>query len=166
MTNEYNIIRAENMAVRSLEALFARAGWADGWELTDDEVRAAQNPLFYRNSTGAVAAEAKVKKDGQTHTLFCVYNISGTQLKYADNKPRSADVTIALTFYYDDAFLFYDGDGNGHSESVFLPYMESLLSELAEELWVIGGDGEIPVLPADDAQPYLNKKVLYIKNHF
>lgn len=156
-----NYLRAENAAVAEIERLLTEAGWSDGWGLDDDEVRNAPSPLFYRNATSAVAGEARVTEDGQTHLLYCIYNIIENHPHYAGNHPAAFDITIALTFYYDDPFLFYEAERNG-----FTKYLDALLDGLAESNWTLSGEGENPVPPTDDAQPYVQRKVLFVTNNF
>lgn len=154
-----NILRAENAAVKEIEEIFTEAGWSDGWGLTDDEVRKAPSPIFYRNETPTVASEARVEANGQKHLLYCIYNVIDTDPKYAGNHPSHFDVTLALTFYYDDPFLF-------HEDSGAKKFIDALLAALAERLWVISGEGETNVPPSDDRQPYINRKILFVTNNF
>lgn len=156
-----NLLRAENAAIKEIETALIESGWSDGWELTDEDVRAAANPLFYRNSTSTAASEARVKAKGQTHSLYCIYNVIETKSNYAGDKPVHFDVTIALTFYYDDPFLFQEDDKNE-----FIPYIEGLLDALADDLWTISGEGESSVPSTDDARVYSNRKVLFVTNNF
>jgi len=158
-----NMSAAESAAIHRIEELRAEAGWSDGWALTDEEVKETNEfPLFYRNSTPTVAPEAKVKKDGQTHSLYCIYNIIDTDPKYAGNKPLTHNVSIALTFYYDDPFLFYQ-DENTETENPFAPYIEALLENLADDLWAISSGGEGPVPSAESGSAYSNRKILFVQ---
>lgn len=156
-----NYLRAENAAINEIENLLKEAGWSDGWGLTDDEVRNAPSPVFYRNSAPVVASEARVKEDEQIHALYCIYNIIETHPNYTGNKPSNFDITIALTFYYDDPFLFTEATENG-----FTKFVDGLLDGLAENNWTLSGEGEHPVPSADDALPYVNRKVLFVTNNF
>ncbi len=157
-----NVIKAENAAVKAIETAFINAGWSDGWGLTDDEVRAAPSPLFYRNETPAVASEARATVDGQTHSVYCIYNIIETKPNHAGNRPSNFDVTVALTFYYDDPFLFFSDE----KESPFGKFAEVLMDELADGLWTISSEGESSVPATEDGQTYTNRKILFVKNNF
>lgn len=154
-----SILDAENTAVKQIEEIFVNAGWSDGWALRDEEVRSAQEPLFYRNSTPVVASESKVTKKGQTHSLYCIYNISESKIHYANDKPHHFTVTIALTFYYDDPFIFFDN--SPHKE-----YLDALLSELSEKLWIISADSEGGVPSLDNQESYANRKLIFATNTF
>lgn len=154
-----NIIHAENAAVAAIEKIFEQAGWSDGWGLTDDEVRNAPSPLFYRNATSQVAEEARPVMNGQAQSLYCIYNIAPTDPKYSGNRPYGFEVTICLTFYYSDPFLF-------HEESEANPFICSLMHELTEKLWIITGEGEQPVPPTENRQAYTNRKLIFVTNYF
>lgn len=152
-----NILQAENFTVSQLEEIFKEAGWSDGWQLTDEEVRNAPSPLFYRNSTPSVAAESKITLEGQTHSLYCIYNVSDPHSDYADNQPHHFAVTMALTFYFDDAFVF-------HENSPFNKFLSALLEELAKRLWVISSDGESKASSLSEEEAYANRKLLFATN--
>lgn len=156
------LLRAENRAIDELEHILLRAGWADGWELTDDEVRKAISPLFYRNQTSTVAEEARVTIDGQTHSLYVIYSMADTNPLYSGNKPYRTDVSIALTFYYDDPFLFYEG----HSSSPFAKFVDLLLAEFETNAWSVYGEGESQIPSGDDSKTYTNRKVLFVTKNF
>lgn len=159
-----NMTAAESAAIHRIEELLTEAGWSDGWALTDEEVKETNEfPLFYRNSTPTVAPEAKITKDGQTHSLYCIYNIVDTDPKYAGNKPLTHSVSIALTFYYDDPFLFYQDDTTAGAENPFAPYLEALLENLADDLWAISSGGEGPVPAAESGSAYSNRKILFVQ---
>lgn len=158
-----NAVQAETYAVQELERMLEASGWSDGWGMGDKEIAEAPNPLFYRNSTPAAAADAKVKAEGQTHSLYLVFNVVGTETKYADNIPSNFDVTLALTFYYDEPYLFHE---TAEAVSPFKGFIEGLLSELSEGLWTISSEGESVVAAAGDRGPYTNRKVLFVKNNF
>lgn len=160
-----NLQSAKNRAIARLEGIFERSGWSDGWALNDDEVREAPSPLFYRNSTPAVAEEARVTIDGQTHALYCVYNIAEVKSYYAGNRPSSFDITIALTFYFDEPFLFYEKEG-ATAENAFKVFTDALLDELADDLWAISSDGEGAVPSGEDGKPYTNREILFVQNNF
>ena len=93
-----NILKAEQTAIAQIEQAFANGGWSDGWGLSDDEVRNAPGPLFYRNATPTTATEARATIDGQTHCVYAIYNIIDNAPKYAENKPTTTDITVNLTF--------------------------------------------------------------------
>ena len=155
-----NVIAAENEAIEAIEEIFKRAGWSDGWGMNDVEVMRSQSPLFYRNATGAAAERAQcVASGGKAQTLYCIYNIATTESKYAENHPYGFDVTICLTFYYSDPFLFHEkSEGN--------PYIDRLMKELADALWVIASEGEQQIPPTEDRQAYLYRKMIFATNFF
>lgn len=154
-----SLIRAERIAVAEIEQAFIEAGWSDGYGMTDNEIRKAPSPLFYRNSTPVTAADAKVIKNGSGHNLYAVYNIIKPEVKYASNTVHHLEVTVAITFYYDDPYLFDE-------ESGYDVYLEELLSQLAHSLWVVSDDGDEPVTGTSDKAPYIHRKVLYATNTF
>lgn len=156
---------AKNRAIAQIEAIFEQSGWSDGWGLNDDEVRAAPSPLFYRNEAPVVAEESKVQIEGQSHRLYCIYNVSEVKPNYAGNRPSSYDITIALTFYFDDPFLFYE-TGNAQTQNPFKTFAEALLEELADDLWAISSDGEGSVPSGEDGKPYTNREILFVTNNF
>lgn len=159
-----NIQQAKNRAVELIEKALIEAGWSDGWALGDDEVRRAPSPLFYRNSTPAVAEEAKVSLDGQTHMLYCIYNIADDDPHYSGNRWSNGDITVALTFYYDDPFIFYEKEGE--SNNSFVKFMNALLEELARDLWAISGDVESSSPSGEDGKPYANRTTIFATNNF
>lgn len=154
-----NIVRAENAAVAEIERIFKAAGWSDGWGLTDDEVRRACSPLFYRNATSQVAEEARPLANGQAENLYCIYNLTPSDPKYSGNRPYGFDITVCLTFYYSDPFLF---DG----ESELSRFVTELMCKLAENLWIITGEGEQPVHTTENHHAYTNRKLIFATNYF
>ena len=153
-----NILKAEQTAIAQIEQAFANAGWSDGWGLSDDEVRNAPGPLFYRNATPTTATEARATVDGQTHCVYAIYNVIDNAPQYSENKPTTTDITVNLTFYYDDPSFFDRG--------AFVKYMEALLDELADGLWTLSGEGEGAVPATDDGGPYLHRKIIFATNNF
>jgi hypothetical protein len=153
-----NIHKAEQTAIAQIEQAFIDAGWSDGWGLTDEEVRSAPSPLFYRNATPTTATEARATIDGQTHCLYAIYNIIDNAPKYAENKPTTTDVTVNLTFYYDDPSLLDSG--------AFATFVEALIDELADGLWTLSGEGESAVAATDDGSPYMHRKIIFATNNF
>lgn len=154
-----NLVRAEQAAVAEIERVFAEAGWSDGWGLTDAEVRRAPSPLFYRAATPKAAADAKVVINGVGHSLYAVYNIIDPEAKYSGNQIDHFNITVAITLYYDDAYLFTQGSG-------FDTFLEELLSGFSAGLWAISGEGESAAVGASDKSPYVYRKVVYITNTF
>lgn len=155
-----NLLEAENLAVEDLEAILNANGWADGWRLTDSEVRASRKPLYYRNSAPVVAPENKIKKSGQTHNLYAIYSITQNEPVYGSNKAGFFTVRIAITFYYDDAFLFSRGT------NPFRSYISDVVDALADNLWVISSEGESPLTSPEDGNKYLNRKILFLDKTF
>lgn len=153
-----SILDAENRAVLELESSLKAAKWEDGWRLTDAEIASYIGPIYYRNSTPASAADAKVMAGDQEHSLYMVFSVTDTKTYYASNTPSFFDVTLALTFYYDEPYLFYDTG----QESIFKGFIDELLTKLAEGQWSITSEGESAVTAAGDRGPYTNRKVLFI----
>lgn len=156
MTNQ---VRAEQAAVAEIESVFSEAGWSDGWGLTDAEVRKAPSPLFYRGATPKAAADAKVIIDGVGHSIYAVYSIIKPEAKYSGNQIDHYNITVALTLYYDDAYLFAQGSG-------FDVFLEGLLNGFSERLWAVSGEDEGAVIGASDKSPYVYRKAVYITNTF
>jgi hypothetical protein len=161
MNMNTNIISAETEAITKLEAIFKAAGWADGWNLTDAEVRKSDKPLFYRNSSSSVATEAKVSFATGTHTLYCIYRLIDTVTNYSENHPHNFAITIALTFYYDDAFIFLDA-----GENPFTKLLLDVIEGLDNEEWAVNQEAEESVTSADNANTFLNRKILFATNIF
>lgn len=157
-TSMTNLQDAEKSAIAKIEQALINAGWSDGWSLSDDEVRNAPSPIFYRNYTSAVAGEARVSIDGQTHNAYVIYNIIANDPNYAENKPFFTSITVCLTFYYDEAHLF--------DSEQFAPFMKTLMNELADDLWVLSGEGESAVPATDDGKAYINRKIVFATNNF
>ena len=154
-----NLARAEAAAVAEIERYFVAAGWSDGWGLTDDEIRSAASPLFYRGATPGAAADAKVVEGSVGHTLYAVYTVLKPDLKYAGNAVHHIELTVAITIYYDDASLFDDNSG-------FNKYLDTLLDKLSEGLWPISGEADTAVSDGSDRAPYIHRKVIYATNTF
>lgn len=150
-----NILTIENRAIEELETIFANAGWSDGWALTDEQVRSATEPLYYRNATSAVASEAKVKREDQIRKLYAIYSLMDTDDKSADDRPFIHEPSIAIHFYYDDAFIW-------HKNSPFNDFLHALIEELEADGWSVSLDGEQGIASADNAQPYITRKTLVV----
>lgn len=149
-----NLLKAEQIALKDIEDALIASGWSDGYGMTDDEVRNAPSPLFYRNSTPRSAAQSKVVIDGVGRTIYLVYSSMKPDTAYAANKPHHFSATVALTIYYSDAYTFDTG-------SVHARFLEGLLSELADREYVISSDGEGASAAASDREPYVYRKVIY-----
>jgi hypothetical protein len=156
-----NILSAETEATTRLETIFKEAGWADGWGLTDNEVRKSTKPLFYRNNASVVATESKVSYPTGTHTLYCIYRLIDAVSNYSGNKPHNFEITIALTFYYDDSFLFLEA-----GENPFTKLLLDIIECLNNEGWAISQEAEESVSSADNADIFLNRKILFVTNIF
>ena len=170
-----NVIKAENTAIREIEAALTEAGWSDGWAMEDADVRTAGAPIFYRNNAPVVAAEARTTvgadpekqiDPGQTHYLYLIYNITQTETKNAGNRPYYHEVTAALTFYYDDPSLFYEATGDSAPTNGFVPFLSELIDELADGDWAISSEGESTVPATDDGTTYTNRKILFVTKNF
>ncbi len=149
-----SILHAEQIALAEIEGALVASGWSDGYGMTDDDVKHAPSPIFYRNSTPRSAANSKVVTDGVGRTIYLIYSTMKPDTAYAANKPHHFSATVALTIYYSDAYTFDAG-------SVHARFLEELLSELAERDYVISSDGEGASVAASDREPYLYRKVIY-----
>lgn len=154
------ILKAEMLAIKSIETAFIDAGWSDGSAMTDAKIRKAKEPIFYKDSTPKVAADAVVTVDGIGRKLYCIYNIIAPRTATSGNKSHHIEITVALAIYTDTQYLF--AENSKHAK-----YIDALLDELAKEDWIISSAGaDESVASQDEQSPYIYRKTLYATNVF
>ncbi len=153
------IMQPQQSAIKAIEEALTEAGWSDGYALSDKEIANAPSPLFYKDATPKSAADARVVVNGVGRKLYCIYTLLKPDVKYSQNTVHHTDITVALTFYFDDAFTF--ADGSHHAK-----FLDALLDELSAEEWAISMSGDERVVSQSDHSPYMYRKVLYVSNIF
>ena len=163
MTNK--LTDTENAAVAETEKAFEKAGWQDGWQLTDAEVRSAEKPLFYRNATEASAEEARVTIGASKYMLYAIYNVTLSP-NYAGDRIHNTDVETATFLYYTNNSLFYKNPKTDRT-SPMAHFLSDLLEQFGRMGWTVDpSGGETAVQATTPNSKYLTRRVIIFRKNF
>lgn len=135
------IVELQSKAVQELEQIFLDSGWVDGTWIRNNQakLKSIDAPIFYRITTPAGVQSVNIIRNGRISqaNLYLVYNIIQSQIKGASNKPYSIKQIFYITLHYNEPQLFTVTQDNE-----FLPYLDNMLNQFANRMWVIDDLGE------------------------
>ena len=149
-----NLLSAEQCIIKEIEDALTAAGWTDGYNMTDEQIKKSASPIFYHDVSPRAASDSKVVIDGVGRTLYLVYSYLKPEISFSGNKPHHINSSVALTIYYTDAYTFFEG-------SAHAKYLSRLLEELSEKEFIVTTENNAAITSASDREPYIYRKIFY-----